>query len=214
MTKSKVFFDVSASLDGFIAPDGFDFAHAQEPSFKIAMDQWEKLQSWLFQQRFFRENLRIGEGGQTGPVNRQVEQTFKRTGLSIMGKRMFEAGERSWPEDAPFHTPVYVLTHQVRKPWERLGGTTFYFVNEGKERALEQARRAVGNKDIRIAGGANVIQQYFDAGLIDEFTIHYSPVFFGQGQPLFSGLQKSPIVRIKDSLVSKDATHVTFEVER
>jgi dihydrofolate reductase len=179
MVKGKLFFDVAASLDGFVAPEGMDMAHASDPEYKQWMSLWSKLQSWVFQQKFFRENLKLGEGGETGHDNRMLEETFKRTGVSIMGKRMFEGGERFWPEEAPFHTPVFVLTHEVRKPWVRLGGTTFHFVNDGIESALGHARKTVGNRDIRIAGGANVIQQYLNAGLVDEFTIHYSPVFFG-----------------------------------
>jgi dihydrofolate reductase len=110
---------------------------------------------------------------------------------------MFDGGERFWPEEAPFHTPVFVLTHEARKPWERPGGTTFYFVNDGVESALGQARKTSGNRDIRIAGGANVIQQYLNAGLVDEFTINYSPVFFGQAVPLFSGMSKGINVKVK-----------------
>jgi dihydrofolate reductase len=214
MGKSKVFFEVVASLDGFIAPEGMDLAHADDPDFKQWLSQWMKLQKWVFQQRFFRENLKLGDGGETGHDNRMLEETFKRTGVSIMGKRMFDGGERYWPEEAPFHTSVFVLTHEVRKPWERPGGTTFYFVNDGIESALRQARKATGNKDVRIAGGANVIQQYLNAGLVDEFTIHYSPVFFGHGLPLFSGISKDINVKIKEAVASKEVTHVTYEVER
>ncbi len=212
--KCKLFFDVVASLDGFIAPEGMDLAHAADPEYKQWLSLWSKLQSWVFQQQFFRKSLKLDEGGETGHDNHMLEETFKRTGVSIMGKRMFDGGERFWPEEAPFHTPVFVLTHQVRKPWERPGGTTFHFVNDGIESALGQARKAVGNKDIRIAGGANVIQQYLNAGLVDEFTIHYSPVFFGQGVSLFSGISKNVNVKIKDAVGSKQVTHVTFDVEK
>lgn len=209
---TRVFFDVAGSLDGFIAPEGMDMTHAGDPQYKDWMGQWTKLQGWVFQQRFFRENLKLGEGGETGHDNRMLEEIFKRTGVSVMGKRMFEGGERFWPEDAPFHTPVFVLTHEVRKPWERPGGTTFYFVNDGIESALGQARKAVGDRDIRISGGANVVQQYLNAGLIDEFTIHYSPVFFGQGVPLFSGMSKNINVKVKEAVASKEVTHVTYEI--
>ncbi len=214
MSTGKLFFEVAASLDGFIAPEGMDLAHANDPEFKQWMSQWTKLQNWVFQQQFFRKNLKLGDGGETGRDNRMLEETFNRTGVSIMGKRMFEGGERFWPEEAPFHTPVFVLTHQVRKPWERPGGTTFYFVNEGIDGALGQARKAAGNRDIRIAGGANAIQQYLNAGLVDEFTIHYSPVFFGHGAQLFSKTSKDIRVKIKEAFPSKEVTHVTFEVER
>jgi dihydrofolate reductase len=143
-----------------------------------------------------------------------LEETFKRTGVSIMGKRMFEGGERFWPEEAPFHTPVFVLTHEIRKPWARPGGTTFHFVNDGIESALSQARKAAGNRDIRIAGGAKVIQQFLNAGLVDEFTIHYSPVFFGGGEQLFSRINKDVNVKIQEAVASKEVTHVTFQVEK
>jgi dihydrofolate reductase len=209
---SKVFFDVAGSLDGFIAPEGMDLTHADDPGFKQWLSQWMKLQSWVFKQKFFRENLKLGEGGETGYDNRLLEELFRRTGVSIMGKRMFDAGERFWPEEAPFHTPVFVLTHQVREPWVRPGGTTFYFVNDGIESAIARAREAAGSRDIRIAGGANVIQQYLNAGYIDEFTIHYSPVFFGEGVPLFSGMSKNIEVRVKEAVPSKEVTHVSYEV--
>ena len=214
MTNSKVFFDVAGSLDGFIAPEGMEMAHADDPEFKQWLSQWMKLQSWVFNQKFFREKLKLGEGGETGHDNRRLEETFKRTGVSIMGKRMFEGGEGSWPEEAPFHTQVFVLTHEVRKAWERPGGTTFYFVNDGIESALGQARKASGDRDIRIAGGANVIQQYLNAGLVDEFTIHYSPVFFGQGVPMFSGINRGINVKVKEAVASKEVAHVTYEVGR
>jgi dihydrofolate reductase len=84
--------------------------------------------------------LKLGDGGETGTDNQIVEHTSERTGVSIMGKRMFELGEAMWPEEAPFHTPVFVLTSQAREPWVRPGGTTFYFVNDGIESALRQAR--------------------------------------------------------------------------
>ncbi|MDA4120055.1 MAG: dihydrofolate reductase family protein [Thaumarchaeota archaeon] len=211
---TRVFFDVVSSLDGFIAPEGMEMAHAADPEYKDWLAQWSKLQSWVFRQQFFRENLKLGEGGETGLDNSMLEEIFKRTGVSVMGKRMFEGGERFWPEDAPFHTPVFVLTHEVRKPWDRPGGTTFYFVNDGIESALGQARKAVGVRDIRISGGANVIQQYLNAGLVDEFTVHYSPVFFGQGVPLFSGISKSVNVKIKEAVASKEVTHVTYAIVR
>ena len=140
-----VFFSVSMSLDGFIAP---------ESSEELMGRQWMELQRWIFPTRFFRENLTIGEGGEEGRDNDIVRETFERTGASVMGKRMFDAGERMWPEEAPFHTPVFVVTHEKRDPWERPGGTTFHFVNDGIESALEQAREAAGDRDVRIAAAA------------------------------------------------------------
>src|SRR6187397_3699916 len=154
-----VFFSVSMSLDGFIAPESPE---------ELMGQQWMELQQWVFPQRFFQENLKLGEGGEEGRDNDIVRETFERTGASVMGKRMFDLGEQSWPEEAPFHTPVYVVTHTRRDPWERPGGTTFHFVNDGIESALLQAREAAGDRDVRIAGGlAGLVERGLDA-VVDE----------------------------------------------
>jgi dihydrofolate reductase len=211
----NVFFSVGMSLDGFIAPEGMDLAHADDPSFNDWLSQWTELQNWVSQQRFFRENLKLGEGGETGQNNRILEETFNCTGVSIMGKRMFEGGERFWPEEAPFHTPVFVLTHQVRSPWERPGGTTFYFINDGIGSALRQARKVAKDKDIRIAGGANAIVQYLNAGLVDEFSIALAPVFFGAGIRLFEGIDRRKVaVNIVEAIHSPLVTHLRYAVTR
>jgi dihydrofolate reductase len=157
----------------------------------------------------------LGEGGETGRDNSMLEETFNRTGVSIMGKRMFDGGERYWPEEAPFHTPVFVLTHQVREPWERPGGTTFYFVNDGIESALRQAREVAGGKDIRIAGGANAILQYLNAGLVDEFHVALAPVFFGTGVRLFDGIDRLMVkVEIVEAIDSPLVTHLRYAVRQ
>jgi dihydrofolate reductase len=211
---SKVFFSVGMSLDGFMAPEGMDLAHADDPNYKDWFSQWMELQKWTSQQRFFRENLQLGEGGETGQDNRILEETFNRTGVSIMGKRMFEGGERFWPEEAPFHTPVFVLTHQVRSPWERPGGTTFHFVNDGIESALRQAREVAGGKDIRIAGGAHAIVQYLNAGLVDEFSIALAPIFFGEGVRLFDGIDRRKVSpEIVEAIHSPLVTHLRYAVK-
>src|SRR5437879_6944231 len=145
----KVFFSVTMSLDGFIAPE----ERMNDPDVQRWMAQWMELQQWIFPQRFFRENLKLGEGGEEGRDNDIVRETFERTGASVMGKRMFDAGEQGWPEEAPFHTPVFVVTHEQRDPWERPGGTTFHFVNDGIEPARDQARPPAGDRDGRLAGG-------------------------------------------------------------
>ena len=175
----QVFFSVSMSLDGFIAPESLGDLMGQ---------QWMELQQWVFPQRFFRENLELGAGGEEGRDNDILRETHLRTGASVMGKRMFEAGEQAWPEDAPFHTPVFVVTHEKREPWERPGGTTFHFVNDGIETALDLARDAAGDRDVRVAGGGATILEYVNAGLVDEFSIALSPVLFGSGIRLFEGV--------------------------
>jgi dihydrofolate reductase len=209
---SKVFFSVSVSLDGYLVPPGMDLAHAGDPSFEDWGAQWGKLQSWVLQQRFFREIAKFGDGGETGTDNHILEKTFRRTGVSIMGKRMFELGEQMWPEEAPFHTPVFVLTSQVREPWVRPGGTTFYFVNDGIASALRQARAVAGDRDIRIAGGADVIQQYLRAGLVDEFALAISPVMFGGGRRLFEAISRDVAVELVETIASPHVTHVRYAV--
>ena len=211
---NKVFFLVSVSLDGYLAPPGMDVEHAGDPAYEDWAAQWGKLHRWILPQRFFREMLKLGEGGETGSEDQIVEQTFRRTGASVMGKRMFELGERMWPEEAPFHTPVFVLTSQVREPWVRPGGTTFYFVNDGIESALRQARAVAGDRDIRIAGGADVIQQYLRAGLVDEFTLAISPVMFGGGRRLFEGIGRDVGVELVETIASRRANHVRYAVHK
>src|SRR5213595_1545804 len=180
----KVFFSVSMSLDGYIAPK--EMVLGRDP--QLWLPQWMELQQWVFPLRFFRENLKLGEGGEEGLDNDIARDTFERTGASVMGKRMFDGGALAWPEEAPFHTPVFVVTHEKRDPWERPGGTTFHFVNDGIESALDQAREAAGDRDVRIAGGGATILEYVNAGLVDEFSIALSPVLFGSGIRLFEGV--------------------------
>jgi dihydrofolate reductase len=212
---NTVFFFVVMSIDGYIAPDGMDLEHADDPSYKDWLSRWTELQSWTFKQQFFRETLKLGTDGETGPDNRLLEETFARTGATILGKRMFEGGERFWPEEAPFHTPVYVLTSQRRDPWERPGGTTFYFVNDGIESALRQAREAAGGKDVRIGGGANTIVQYLNAGLIDEFTVSLAPVILGNGTRLFNGVDRRNVaLEIAGAINSPEVTHLHYRVTR
>jgi dihydrofolate reductase len=200
----KVFFSVSVSLDGFIAPDSPEDLMGQ---------QWMELQHWLFSQRFFRENLKLGEGGEEGRDNDIVRATFERTGASVMGKRMFDAGEHGWPDEAPFHTPVFVVTHEKRDPWERPGGTTFHFVNDGIEMALDRARQAAGDRDVRIAGGGATILEYVNAGLIDEFSVALSPVLFGSGIRLFEGVDAGRVaLEPVQAEVSPKVTHLTYAV--
>ena len=200
----KVFFSVTMSLDGFIAPGSPD---------DLMGPQWMELQAWIFPQRFLRENLKLGEGGEEGRDNDIVRETFERTGTSVMGKRMFDAGEQMWPEEPPFHTPVFVVTHEKRDPWERPGGTTFHFVNDGIEAALDQAREAAGDRDVRIAGGGATILEYVNAGLIEEFSIALSPVVFGSGIRLFEGVDASRVaLEPIPAEPSPRVTHLTYAV--
>ena len=201
----KVFFSVSMSLDGFIAPTSPE---------DLMGEQWMELQQWVFRQRHFRENLKIGKGGEEGRDNDIVRETFERTGATVMGKRMFDAGERAWPEEAPFHTPVFVVTHEKREHWQRPGGTTFSFVQDGIESALAQARGAAGDRDVRISGGAETVVQCLNAGLVDEFHVALSPVLFGSGIRLFEGVDAGRIALtpVRSESTGR-VTHLTYSVQ-
>lgn len=208
---SKIFVNIALSLDGYMAPEGMTLENWDKPEVKHWGAKWGALMGWVFDQQYFRDNLKLGPGGETGPVNDMLRHTAERTGANIMGKRMFDGGERGWPEEAPFHTPVYVLTHEKREPWVRPGGTTFYFINDGPERALELARKSAGGRDIRIAGGADVIQQYLNLDLIDELEIALVPVLFGGGRRLFENLHETlPSFRIDRVLDTPKATHLRY----
>ena len=208
---SKVFVSIALTLDGYMAPEGMTLEHWDTPDYKSWGAKWGALMTWLMKQQYFRENLKFGPGGETGPVNDLVRSTTERTGAGILGKRMFEQGERSWPEEAPFHTPVYVLTHEKREPWVRPGGTTFYFINDGPERALELARAAAGSRDVRISGGANVVQQYLNLDVVDVLEIALAPVLFGGGRRLFENLNEpGPQFRIDTVLDGPHATHLRY----
>ena len=206
---SKVFVSIGLSLDGYMAPDGMTMGKTE---YKNWGAKWGAMMGWLVNQQYFRETvLKLGPGGETGPVNDLVRSTAERIGANIMGKRMFDQGEVAWPEEAPFHTPVYVLTHQQRGPWVRPGGTTFHFINDGPQRALELARESSGTRDIRISGGADVIQQYLNLGVVDELEIALAPVLFGSGRRLFENLREpAPQFRIDRVLDGPAATHLRY----
>ena len=204
----KVFVNIGLSLDGYMAPEGMTMA---DPKHKGWGAKWGAMMAWILDTEYFRRNLMGGSGGEAGPENDLLRATHERIGANIMGKRMFDQGEVAWPEEAPFHTPVYVLTHENREPWVRPGGTTFYFVNDGPERALELARAAAGNRDVRIAGGADVIQQYLNLGAVDELEIALAPVLFGGGRRLFENIHEpGPQFRIDSVLAGPAATHLRY----
>ena len=205
---SKVFVNIGLSLDGYMAPEGMTM---ENPGYKNWGAKWGALMAWIINQQYFREKLMFATGGETGPVNDLIRSTAERSGANIMGKRMFDQGESAWPEEAPFHTPVFVLTNEKRDPWARPGGTTFYFINDGPERALELARESAGSRDIRIAGGADVIQQYLSMGVVDELEIALAPVLFGSGRRLFENLREPGTqFRIDKVLNGPAATHLRY----
>jgi dihydrofolate reductase len=208
---NKVFFDVGISLDGFIAGEN------RGPKNPLG-DGGLAIHQWMFKQRSFLERLKLtgmGTGNTDNADNDIIEYTFNRIGANIMGKRMFEEGEANWPGEAPFGVPVFVISHSPREPWEREGGTVFYFVNEPVEAVLERAKRVAGTKDIRISGGADVIRQYLNAGLIDEMSVHIAPLMIGKGIKLFENVHHDQIaLDITDVIHSPCVTHVTYNVRK
>ena len=212
---TSTFVSVTMSLDGYIAPQGIGLTDPDKTALDAWLARWSQLQDWVFHQDFFRKNLHLPDQGEKGDDNELLRKVFYRTGTTIIGKRMFDAGERSWPETAPFHTPVFVVTHVKRQPWVRPGGTTFHFVNDGIESALKLARSAAERRDVRIGGGGDTISQFLQAGLVDELHIAVSPVILGGGVRLFEGvdfgrLELTPL----SSPRSNRVTHLRYNVRR
>lgn len=204
---SKIIFDSGISLDGYFAGDNRGPAN---PMGGVS----GQIHAWMFNQKAFWQHLGFEGGNEDGADGKYIRETFARTGAYIMGKRMFEEGMTSWPNDL-FKADVYVLTHEVRDPWVQEGSTTFHFINDGIESALSKAKLSAKGKDIRIQGGANTIQQYLNAGLIDEFFIHIAPVFLGSGIRLFDGIDKDKYeLKIAEVIPSALTTHLRYELKR
>jgi dihydrofolate reductase len=204
---SKVIFDSGISLDGFFAGDN---RGPNNPMGGVS----GKIHQWMFKQKAFWKHIKLDGGEEYGADSKIIEAVFARTGAYIMGKRMFEEGEVVWAEDL-FEADVYVLTHEKREPWVQKGKTTFYFINDGIHSALEKARQSAGGKDIRIQGGANTIQQFLNAGLVDEFVIHIAPVFLGSGIRLFDGIDKDKYeMQISEVLPSPLTTHLSYKLSK
>jgi dihydrofolate reductase len=210
----KLTFDISMSLDGFVAGPN------QSPEHPLG-EGGEALHEWGTGLRTWRERHGL-EGGEDNPDAEVVGESMDAAGAVIMGRGMFgggpgpwdEAWEGWWGDDPPFHMPVFVLTHHERKPLEKEGGTTFTFVTDGIESALEQARAAAGDKDVMIAGGGHVVQQYLRAGLVDEFQVHVAPVFLGGGVPLFDGMAAG-LELVPTRVIGSDAvTHIRYRVPK
>lgn len=204
---SNIIFDSGISLDGFFAGDN---RGPNNPMGGVS----GKIHTWMLNQKAFWEYLGMKAGKEDGPDGKFIRDVNARTGAFIMGKRMFEEGEVSWPEDL-YKADVFVLTHEKREPWIQQGTTTFYFINDGIQSALEKARKSAKGKDIRIQGGANTIQQFLNAGLVDEFFIHIAPVFLGSGIRLFDGIDKNKYdIQILEVIPSDLTTHVRYKLTK
>lgn len=210
---SRLRFGISMSMDGFVAgPD-------QSLDNPLGIGG-ERLHDWVVPLAAWRA-LHGLEGGETNESTPVLEESLVNIGATIMGRNMFGGHPGSWDEqkpwtgwwgsNPPFHHPVFVLTHHAREPLELEGGTTFNFVTNGIEAALEQARQAAAGRDVWLAGGAKAAQQYLAAGLIDEMEIHLVPTLLGSGERLFHGVGDSlhglELVR---TVATPRVTHLKF----
>jgi dihydrofolate reductase len=213
----KLTLNITMSLDGFIAGPNQTI---EQP----LGEGGERIHEWMYGLAAFRE--RHGQsGGETNADSDVVEESVSSTGAVLMGRRMFSGGAGPWADDPnadgwwgdnpPFGVPVFILTHHARETVTKQGGTTFTFVTEGVEAALAQARAAAGEKDVSVAGGANVVQQVMRAGLLDELQIHIAPLLLGDGVRLFDALgPERPELEITRVIGSPAVTHVKYRVAK
>jgi dihydrofolate reductase len=212
-TMAKLRFDISMSLDGFVA--------GPNPSEDDPLGEGgEQLHEWVIKLAAWRKP-HGHEGGEVNESTRVVEETLENIGAGVMGRNMFggsgpwgdDPWNGWWGDDPPFHYPVFVLTHHARDRLQLQGGTTFTFVTDGIESALEQAKEAAGGKDVSLGGGADVAQQYLAAGLIDEMQVNVVPVLLSGGTRLLdnlggAGVQLEPIRAIG----TPEVTHLKYRV--
>ncbi len=210
---NRVTCQISISLDGFVAGPN------QSPENPIG-EGGMRLHDWAFATQSWRTRHGV-EGGEQSVDAEVIDQSTRGIGAYIMGRKMFGGGEGPWDEgwkgwwgeDPPYHVPVFVLTHHARAPLAMQGGTSFTFVTDGIESALEQAREAAGDDDIAIAGGASAVQQYLAAGLLDELHLHIVPIVLGAGERLLDGVG-DPQLEPVEVIASPAVTHVRYRVHR
>jgi len=210
---SKLRLKISMSLDGFVAGPN------QSVTNPLGVGGM-RLHEWAFPLAAWRQ-MHGMPGGEVNESARVVEESMANIGATIMGRNMFGGHPGPWNAtnpwngwwgaNPPFHHPVFVLTHHAREPLALEGGTTFTFVTDGIESALEQARRAAGGKDVSLAGGAKAAQQYLVAGLVDEMEINLAHILLGSGERLFDGvgddLHGLELVR---TVAAPKVTHLKF----
>jgi dihydrofolate reductase len=210
----KVRFDITMSLDGFIAGPN---RTVDQP----LGEGGERLHEWAYGLASWRESHGL-PGGETNADSEILEESLRDIGAVLMGRGMFGGGAGPWGDDPwggwwgddpPFRVPVFVLTHHARERVVKEGGTTFTFVTEGVEAAVEQALAAAGGKDVSVAGGANVAQQLLAAGFIDELQIHIAPMLLGDGVRLFDGFGPDSVqLEGIRAIHSPAVTHLKYRV--
>ncbi len=209
----KVWFQLSVSLDGYSAGP---HQSVDDPIGVGGM----RLFDWQFALEAWRR--RTGsEGGEINASTPVFEEALTDYGAVVMGRNMFGGGPGPWREDPPwngwwgddppYHTPVFVLTHHPREPQPMQGGTSFSFVTDGIESALEQAKQAAGSENVLIGGGPNVVQQAMAAGLVDEFELHVVPLLLGGGERLLEGVGTPTLEQI-GVVEAPGVTHLRYRV--
>jgi dihydrofolate reductase len=199
----------SISLDGFGAGPNQSL---ENPLGERGME----LHNWFFPTKTIQKSVFGRDGGSDGVDEQMAARSFENVGAWILGRNMFAHSRGPWPANdewkgwwgdaPPYHCDVFVLTHHPRESFS-LSDTTFHFVTEGAEAALERAKASAGAKDVRIGGGASTIRQYLQAGMIDEMHIAVSPVLLGRGEPLLSGLDLAALGYKVEAIPGEGATH-------
>jgi len=179
---------------------------------------------WFMATRTWKKMQGAKDDGETGVDDRMAEASFVNVGAWILGRNMFGPVRGPWPdeswkgwwgEEPPYHVPTFVLTHHARAPLHMKGGTVFHFVTGGIHEALERAREAAGERDVRIGGGVATVRQYLQAGLIDDLHLAMGPVLLGRGEHLFGGLDLRALgYECEKTLAGERATHVLLRRAR
>jgi dihydrofolate reductase len=198
-----------------IALDGFSAGPDQSLENPLGVGGPEMME-WMFPTKMFAE-MQKKDGGETGVDNDLAMKSMTGNGAWILGRNMFGPVRGPWPDDTwkgwwgdepPYHVPTFVLTHYAREPIEMKGGTMFHFVTDGIHSALEQAKAAAGEKDVRIGGGPETVRQYLQERLIDEMHLAMRPIFLGKGETIFEELDLRELgYRIEKTVSGERATH-------
>lgn len=211
---AKLRFEISISADGYVAGPN---QSEEEP----LGEGGERLHDWVVELQGWRQ-AHGREGGEVNASNEIAESAMDDVGAVLMGRNMFGGGPGPWEEswrgwwgdEPPFHVPVFILTHHQREPLQMEGGTSFHFVTDGIESALTQAREAAAGRDVKLAGGADVANQYLAAGLVDEMQLNVAPILLGGGERLFEGVGADLKLEQVRVVHGPKAAHLLYAVSR
>ena len=202
-----------------VSLDGFSAGPEQSLNDPLGKNGPEIFQ-WFFHTQTFRA-MQGQEGGSTDADEEYARRAMEHFGAFILGRNMFgpvrgpwqdNEWKGWWGENPVYHAPTFILTHHARDPIVMEGGTTFYFVTAGIQEALQRAKEAAGDRDVKIGGGVSTVRQYLQAGLIDSMHLAVSPVLLGRGEALFTGIDLPALgFTVKERTTTQFATHVVME---